>query len=204
MAERFICLAIGYAFGCILTAQLVCRHVSHKSVFDLGEGNPGMANVAHSLGLRWGLYTLGGDIAKTVMAALVCWALMPELGWTTTALWATLGTTLGHTFPAWHHFRGGKGVTTTCAGTIIATPVAGLVSMLAGGVTVVGSGYLCVGALVISAVYLAFSFASGSMDQIVVAAALGALMLRAHAPAVAGISTGETGRTDLLGRLRRH
>jgi glycerol-3-phosphate acyltransferase PlsY len=201
MPERLACLAIGYAFGCILTAEVVCRHVTHGSAFDLGIGNPGMANVSHELGIRWGMVTLAGDIAKTLAATLVCWATFPG-SQMTCALWAGLGATLGHEFPVWHHFRGGKGVTTTCSCLVLASPAWGLLSCVVGAGAVLLTKRLCVGAIAITAAWLAHALVTGDVDAIVVGLALTALMLRAHMPAVLGIRTGETPETDLLAKLR--
>ena len=117
-------LAVGYVCGSFLTAELVSRHVSGKSAFDVGQGNPGMANIGATFGTRWAAVTLAGDIAKTALAFAVARVLFPadaEVAGTV----AVVGATLGHVFPAWHRFRGGKGVATTCAGIILMTPMAG-------------------------------------------------------------------------------
>ena len=47
--DQFFSLLIGYAFGCFLTADVVCRRLAGKPVFQVGVGNPGMANVGHEL-----------------------------------------------------------------------------------------------------------------------------------------------------------
>ena len=109
MLQRFICLLIGYACGCVLCSDIVARALSGKSAFELGDGNPGMANVGHELGTKAALLSLAGDILKTVLAVVVSQLLYPQLGIVATA-WAGLGTTLGHDFPFWHRFRGDKGV----------------------------------------------------------------------------------------------
>ena len=42
--ERLVCILIGYLFGCVLTANIVARQRTGRSAFDIGSGNPGMAN----------------------------------------------------------------------------------------------------------------------------------------------------------------
>lgn len=201
MADRFICLAIGYAFGCALTADVVCRHVVGRSAFDVGIGNPGMANVAHELGVRWGLVTLAGDIAKTLLAMAVSLVLFPELG-NEAFLFAGVGATIGHCFPAWHAFKGGKGVTTTCVTLIMAWPVAGLVSCAVGLGVVLGLRYLCLGAIVIPVAFLLVTLFAGTPVQSAAAVVLVAIALLEHLPAARGIRDGSTPTTDLMGRLR--
>ena len=119
--ERLLCLLAGYVCGGFLTAELVARHCTGKSAAYLGTGNPGMANLAHELGKGWGAVVLAGDIAKTALAWLLCRALFPGLG-ALAGLWSGLGAVLGHNFPAWRSFRGGKGVAVTCAALILSSP----------------------------------------------------------------------------------
>ena len=129
--DQFFSLLIGYAFGCFLTADVVCRRLVGKPVFHVGVGNPGMANVGHELGTKAAALVLAGDIAKTLAAWLVARALFPANA-AVCGLAATTGATIGHNFPAWHRFRGGKGVTTTCAAIILAAPALGIASAVAG------------------------------------------------------------------------
>ena len=67
--ERLICLLTGYVFGCFLTGELVARRRTGAGAGRLGTGNPGMANLAHELGLGWGLLVLLGDVLKTALAS---------------------------------------------------------------------------------------------------------------------------------------
>ena len=201
MYVRLVSLIIGYALGCILTADVVSRHFAHKTVFDLGVGNPGMANVGHELGHKAAACVLAGDIAKTLAAWLIARALFPAAA-DVAGLWAGLGSTLGHNYPVWHRFRGGKGVTTTCSAIILAAPVIGVVSCLLGSATVVVSGYLCWGAIAITAFYLVLvAIFKGGAERIAIAAALLVLMAIAHGSAVAGIKTGKTPRASLADKV---
>ena len=124
MLQRLLCLLLGYLCGCFLTAELVARARTGKSAAALGTGNPGMANLAHELGKGWGAVVLAGDIAKTALAFGLCRALFPALGGLS-GLWAGLGAVLGHNFPLWRGFRGGKGVAVTCAALILFSPPMG-------------------------------------------------------------------------------
>lgn len=193
-------LAIGYACGMFLTADIVCRAVCGKSAFETGAGNPGMANVGHELGVRWAAIVLAGDIGKTLLAWLACRALFPG-DMTVAGVMAGLGTTLGHDYPAWHHFHGGKGVTTTCSAIFLTNPVLGVISCLAGLVEVLFYGYLCVGAITISVAWLVLSIIFGSAYQSVAAVALLVLMVLAHGGPVMGIRDGSTGKASISKRF---
>lgn len=218
--ERIVCIAIGYLLGCLLTADVLVRRRLGKSAFDVGSGNPGMANVGRLLGVRGAAVVLAGDIAKTilavVLAALACRALAPDsvllapalpsppfLGFpdsgTLATLYAGLGATLGHNFPFWHRFRGGKGVTTTCAATILFHPLIGVVSCLIGFGVVAVSRQLCFGAVCIPVAFIAALAIFGAPPEaLAIAAVLLVLMLVAHGGPCLRALRGEEPETKLF------
>lgn len=193
-------LAVGYACGSFLAAELVSRHVSGGSAFDVGRGNPGMANMGAVYGSRWAVVTLAGDVAKTILAFALARALFSNAADAAGAA-AAVGATLGHVFPAWHRFRGGKGVATTCSGVILMTPVAGGVAAVAGLLVVLFGGYLCLGALAIPAVWLVIELAGGDAMHAIAGAALVAVAVWCHGGPAAGIRTGETPRASISGKF---
>lgn len=178
--ERMLCLLVGYVCGCFLTAELVARCRTGKSARALGSGNPGMANIAATLGARNGILVLLGDVFKTVLAGGVCrFVLFPALG-QTAVLYAGLGVTLGHNFPFWKHFRGGKGVAVTCASLVLFSPLGGTVSCLIGLLAVLLTGYLPVGAIVIPVVAMGPVFRFYGIEDGMLVTALALLMLSRH------------------------
>ena len=106
-----------------------------------------------SWGKGWGAVVLAGDIAKTALAWLLCRALFPGLG-ALAGLWSGLGAVLGHNFPAWRRFRGGKGVAVTCAALILFSPLWGTLACLIGLAVTLLSGWLPLGAVVIPALFV--------------------------------------------------
>lgn len=199
-------LVMGYGFGNFLTADVVARTLTHKSAFQTGVGNPGMANIGHELGKGAALVVLAGDILKVVAAWALCRALFPgNSGLAGDA--AALATTLGHNFPAWHRFRGGKGVTTTCSAIILAAPVLGVASCLVGLATVVASGYLCYGAVAITLAYLVGSIALAAVGVsspllVPFALVLCALMFVAHWSAIQAARDGSARQASISVKLR--
>lgn len=196
-------LLVGYACGNFLTANLVARARTGRSVWALGDGNPGMANVGHELGTGAALAVLAGDILKTLLAWLLVRALFP---WATAlaGLAAGLGVTLGHNYPIWHGLKGGKGVTTTCSAIILADPLWGLVSCFLGFASVVASGYLCVGAIVITWAYFALiALTYGLGLEALIALVLALLMQRAHWSALVKVRQGTQRRAGIAVTVRR-
>ena len=104
---RVLCLGAGYLFGCFLTAEIVARCTAGCSAQEIGTGNPGMANILTHLGKPAGFLVLAGDVLKTAAACWFCWQAAPELGHTA-LLYGGLGAVLGHNWPFWNKFRGGK------------------------------------------------------------------------------------------------
>ena len=155
-----ICTVIGYLCGCFLTAELAARLAEGKSTSEIGSGNPGMANIMANLGKKAGFFVLAGDVGKTLIAFGVSWLLAGGLLGRETFLWAGLGVVLGHNFPFWKKFRGGKGVAVTCTWLIFFMPVWGTVSCLAGGAAVLATGYLPLGAVLIPLLGTCFAFFS--------------------------------------------
>ena len=190
MGEKALCLLIGYLFGCILTAELIVKHKTGKSVSEFGTGNPGMANVMRIFGFRTGAAVLAGDLAKTVAAVLICCVLfgrssiLPSgkpLG-QYAVLWAGLGAALGHNWPVWRRMRGGKGVAVTCMTIFLFSPLWGLISDAAGMLVVFRTGYLPLGAVVITTLFTVFAGIFYGAEAAISAFALALIMLSRHYP----------------------
>ena len=190
MGEKVLCLLIGYLFGCILTAELIVKHKTGKSVSEFGTGNPGMANVMRIFGFKTGAAVLAGDLIKTVAAVLICCLLfgrssvLPSgkpLG-QPAVLWAGLGATLGHNWPIWRRLKGGKGVAVTCMTIFLFSPLWGLVSDVAGMLVVFRTGYLPLGAVVITTLFTVFAGIFYGMEAFIPALVLALIMLSRHYP----------------------
>lgn len=104
---------IPYLLGSINTAILVSKYFYHDDIRNYGSGNAGFTNVMRTYGKKAALITFGGDFLKTVLAVLVGWCVFGYL----TAYIAGFACFLGHIFPVFYGFKGGKGV--LCMGTIM-------------------------------------------------------------------------------------
>ena len=110
--ERIICLAIGYLFGMFQTSYIIGK-IHHMDIRQYGSGNAGTTNALRTLGKKAGAMTLIGDMLKCVIAILIVDAvfknryqeILPLLGMYTAA-----GCVLGHNFPFYLKFKGGKGI----------------------------------------------------------------------------------------------
>lgn len=202
MLQRLVCLVIGYSCGCVLMSDFVARGLSGKSAFELGDGNPGMANVGHVLGTRAAILCLLGDILKTVVAIVASNLLFPNLGTLATG-WAGLGATLGHDFPFWHRFRGGKGVTTIASTIVLMSPALGITTTLLGVLSIILTGYLSVAAIIAMAFYTVGMFVIDGMEPAVLCLLFMALQVYGHWSKLVGIRNGTTKRAGLAEKFRK-
>ena len=117
-----VCMIVGYLFGCIQTGYIVGR-VNKIDIRDYGSGNSGTTNTLRTLGKTAAIITFLGDAAKGLVAVnLARYVIMPAFGVEGQAyLWLLTGfaVVLGHNFPFYLGFKGGKGIACT-TGVILA------------------------------------------------------------------------------------
>ncbi len=113
----------GYLLGSINFAVMISKGIYKKDVRSLGSGNAGMTNMARNFGKKAAVLTLLGDVLKGVVAVLLGRFFTMWLSATGEPLYgaylAGIAVILGHMFPVFFGFRGGKGVATV-AGVILA------------------------------------------------------------------------------------
>jgi len=101
-------LGFGYLCGSIPFGVILTRLAGTQDLRTIGSGNIGATNVLRTGNKKLAAATLLGDMLKgTAAVALTRWILFPDAD-----LLAALGAFLGHLFPVWLHFKGGKGVAT--------------------------------------------------------------------------------------------
>ncbi|MGI8822114.1 MAG: glycerol-3-phosphate 1-O-acyltransferase PlsY [Acidimicrobiia bacterium] len=181
---------LGYLVGSIDFAVLVAR-AQGKDIYEMGSGNPGAANVLRNLGWKAALPVMLGDVAKGAAAAAVgTW-----LGGSELAGWAAgFAAVVGHCFPVWHRFHGGKGVSTALGVVLWLEPILGLV--------LIG---IWAGLLALTKVSSLGSLAAMAalVPGLVVAGARGAPLLWATAIAVLVVIRHQANIAGLLARRER-
>ena len=99
-------LIVGYLLGSVNVAVIVSKYFFKGDVRDQGSHNAGTTNMARVYGMSAGLLTLAGDILKTVFAMLLGKLLLGEMGFSL----GGIACVIGHCFPVFFGFKGGKGV----------------------------------------------------------------------------------------------
>ena len=109
--ERVISLLIGYGFGLLQSGYLYGKFVKNTDIRNYGSGNAGSTNILRVFGVKSALIVFLGDFFKSVAAMAISRVLFGAGGnGDLYAMYAALGVTLGHDFPFYMNFKGGKGI----------------------------------------------------------------------------------------------
>lgn len=150
MAEPWrvvVALLLAYLVGAFPSGWLLVKWLAQVDVRTVGSGNVGATNVTRAAGFRAGLVVLLLDVAKGLIAV---WAIAPWIvpsANLTVRLGCGLAAILGHDFPIFLRFRGGKGVATTLGVLCAAEPLVGCIALLVWAVGFLVWRYVSVGSL---------------------------------------------------------
>ena len=203
---RLLALLIGYAIGSIQTAYIVGKS-SGIDIRDYGSKNAGMTNVTRTLGKKAGAFVFVADILKGISAFVIATLIFSdacafwwfrcrctpfvEYGMVETRLhflrhilpgiYAGLGAVLGHCFPVWLKFRGGKGVSSTLGLIVMIDPIVALIAFGAGFVAVAATRYISLASLVITLlVPILMIFSGFEIEAVALMAGVAALIWFLH------------------------
>jgi glycerol-3-phosphate acyltransferase PlsY len=140
--------ALAYLAGSIPFSYLVARVFGVRDVRKEGSGNVGATNVLRTAGRSAGVLALGLDVLKGVVPVLAATRLDPPGDWPELA---AVMAVLGHLFPVWLGFRGGKGVATGAGAFLALAPRASVLALAVFLVTAAISRFVSLGSVVAAA-----------------------------------------------------
>ena len=148
--QIILCLLCGYGFGCISTGYIVGK-INHVDIREYGSGNIGTTNTLRTLGKKAGAITYIGDVLKAMVPMLLArYVIFRDLSYADLlGLYVGLGVAIGHNFPFWLHFKGGKGIAVTSGVMAAHDPLAIPLYLISFIVSVAITKYVSVGSLVI-------------------------------------------------------
>ena len=192
MVVTVLLVAAGYLLGSVATAVLVSRALGAADPRSGGSGNPGATNVLRLAGRRAAGLTLAGDVLKGVVPVLVARA--AELPPAMVAV-VGLAAFLGHLFPVFFGFKGGKGVATALGALLGLEPLLGA-AVLATWLVVAGvTRYSSLAALVASVLAPGYAFVlSGDRGVVAAVAVMAVLLVWRHRANIRRLLSGEEGR----------
>ena len=162
--ERIICLVMGYVFGLFQTGYIYGK-VKGIDIRQHGSGNSGSTNALRVMGVRAGALVFMGDFLKTVIPCFlvrILFASRPEYVYVL-ILYAGFGVILGHNFPFYLNFKGGKGIAAT-AGIMFSLDWRLTALCLAAFILIEAvTRYVSLGSLVVSTIFLIWNIMMGQM-----------------------------------------
>ena len=143
-----IALLLGYLIGSIDFGVIVPRLMG-KDIYAQGSGNPGTSNVFRTVGKKAAAAVLVGDSLKGLAAAGIGATLVdPTVGFA-----AAFAAVVGHCFPLWHRFHGGRGVATAVGAVLWLQPMWGLILAVGWGTVVATTKTASIASLVAMVLY---------------------------------------------------
>ena len=125
-------LVCAYLIGSVSFAIVLSRYYGNSDPRSQGSGNPGATNMLRTAGKRLAILTLLGDLSKGLVAILFASAIGLDQQ---QQAWIGLAAVIGHLYPLYFSFRGGKGVATTAGMLLGLYPPAALLALVAWGLT---------------------------------------------------------------------
>lgn len=206
--ERLICVAIGYLFGLFQTGYIYGM-INHVDIRKHGSGNAGTTNALRTLGWKAGAITFIGDCLKCVLAVLLVRFIFADSSRIELlAIYAGLGAVLGHNFPFYLNFKGGKGIASTVGLVLAVNPVMFLIVAIVFIAIVWFTQYVSLGSIVIMVLFViqvviygqmdGFSLTGGELYEFyAIAIVLAALAIWRHRANMKRLATGTENKTDL-------
>ncbi|WP_461811819.1 glycerol-3-phosphate 1-O-acyltransferase PlsY [Faecalimonas sp.] len=153
--ERLVCLILGYICGLFQTGYIYGR-LHHIDIRKHGSGNAGTTNALRTLGWKAGAITFLGDSLKCILAVWIAYMIYGKSNsemFELLAMYAGIGAVLGHNFPFYLKFKGGKGIAATAGLLLAVNPKVALVAMLTFIVIVGITRYVSLGSIILVIIF---------------------------------------------------
>jgi acyl phosphate:glycerol-3-phosphate acyltransferase len=143
-----IALIASYCLGSLSVAILLSKMTGGDDPRHNGSGNAGATNVLRTRGKKDALIVLTLDMAKGIVALIFAGVILNQSGFALALV--ALAAVLGHIFPVFFKFKGGKGVATSAGVILVLSPVVAILSALIWGGVVYAKRYVSLGSIVAS------------------------------------------------------
>ena len=189
----FLVLVVSYLLGCIQTGVIISG-AQHVDIRAHGSKSTGTTNVFRVLGAKASLVTFVGDVLKGVLACLLGLWLLGNTG----ASLAGIAVVLGHMYPVFYKFKGGKGVATSLGTSLVLNPLLGLILLA---VSAVGIAITHVVSIFSIVSLVAFGLINpflckGDVAEIIYSIVLALLVVWAHRTNIKRLLSGTENKLD--------
>ena len=206
--ERLLCVVIGYLFGLIQTGYIYGK-IKNIDIRKHGSGNAGTTNALRTLGWKAGVITFIGDCLKCVLAvAIIRLIFIQDLHVELYAMYTGLGAVLGHNFPFYLNFKGGKGIASTAGLILAVNPIMFLIVAVVFISIVLITQYVSLASIVIMILFVIMVVVRGQSGMLflpngdlyeyyAIVIVLALLAIWRHRANIKGLLTGTENKTDV-------
>ena len=170
----WLLLLVGYLVGSIPFAFLLARRAGGIDLRFVGSGNVGASNVFRTTRMSVGLAAAALDVAKGSAVVLLAHSIAGDV---TSGTVTGVAAVVGHVYPLWLWFRGGKGVATTCGVFAVLAPLATALACIVFGLTIWLSGYVSLASIIAAVALGPLAYLTGAPDPVLVGIVLTAVLV---------------------------
>ena len=156
--NEILLIVVAYFIGSIPTSVWVSKKVFGFDIREYGSGNAGATNSFRVLGSKWGSFVMIIDVTKGVIATslyiLIPFYLTNELARTNFMIALGLASVLGHIFPIWANFKGGKGVATLLGMALAIQPLVALICLIIFLITLISTRFVSLSSMIAGVAFM--------------------------------------------------
>ena len=180
MLNYIIVAVLAYLLGSISFGMIVAKLAGGPNLREVGSQNTGATNVLRVMGLKIGLIVFVLDILKALIACIIGRVWLGLNG----AMLAGLAVVIGHNWPCFFQFKGGKGVASTLAVMLLTFPIPAIICYVVAIVLIATTKYVSLGSITLAALFAILVIATNWANWLVILWVLiiaGLLIWRHHA-----------------------
>lgn len=179
MLSNIISVVIAYLLGSLQVSVLLSKLLKFPDPRAHGSHSSGATNVLRTVGTNQAALTLVGDFLKGLIAVLIATVIHANPFFVATA---ALAAVIGHIFPCFFQFRGGKGVATGLGALVILSPLVALIAIVMWFVLVYMSRYVSLASIIVAAAtpFLILIFSSQRLSYFIPVLLMSALIIGKH------------------------
>jgi len=187
-------VVLAYVSGSLPTAYLLVRLMTGKDVRVYGSGNVGGTNALRTAGWKVGVVVTAIDVLKGALPVWLMSRFNPESAWVAAAMLAAV---LGHCYPVWLKFKGGKGVATCFGAFLVIAPLSALAALGLWILVLVISRWVALASMVASASFplILKLIDSPDMVTLVSVSAAAVIIILRHSSNIRNILSGTEAKT---------
>jgi glycerol-3-phosphate acyltransferase PlsY len=208
--NEIMLVVLAYLLGSIPTSIWVSKSVFGFDIREFGSGNPGATNTFRVLGSKWGSFVMTVDVTKGVIATslyvLIPFYLQNELARTNFMIVLGLAAVLGHIFPIWADFKGGKGVATILGMALAIQPTVALICIIVFLITLFTTRFVSLSSMLASLVFMVlilFIFNEKETSYRIFAIIVALMVVVTHQKNIGRLLSGKENKAPLFKKNRK-